>query len=117
MALTTLDITFKNIDTFTEVIGAKDSHLEVLSQFFDTKIYTKGDAIQIESENKATKKALEDTFFVLIQLVNHHIKITERDVIYIAKMIGTVDADTLIDHYLSRVEILKTQSGKPIYAK
>ena len=117
MALTTLDIKFENIDTFTEVLGAKDSHLEVLSQFFDTKIYTKGDTIQIECENEATKKALEDTFFVLIQLVNHHIKITERDVIYVAKMIGATDTETLVDHYLNRVEIVKTQSGRPIYAK
>ncbi len=117
MVLTTLDIKFENIDTFTEILGAKDAHLEVLSQYFDVRIYTKGDTIQIDSEDKDTKQALEDTFFVLIQLVNNHINITERDVIYVAKMIETTTSDTIIDHYLNRSEITKTFSGKPVYAK
>ncbi len=117
MVLTTLDIKFENIDTFSEILGAKDAHLEVLTQYFDVQIFTKGDTIQVDTDDKTTKKALEETFFVLIELVNNHINITERDVIYVAKMIDIVDTDTIIDHYLNRREITKTFAGKPVFAK
>ncbi len=117
MKLTKLDVRFKNIQTFSEVIGINDKHLDVLNRLFDTTIFTKGDDIHIEGEDKDKKHRLETIFSVLIQLVDKSIEISERDVIYIAKLNETLAKEDIIDHYLNRVEITKTITGKPIYAK
>jgi len=117
LKLTKLDVEFKNIHTFSEVIGINDRHLDVLNQLFDTKIYTKGDSIHIESDDKETKAKLENVFGILIRLVDSSIQISERDVIYVAKLGETMDKESIIDHYINRIEITKTVTGKPIYAK
>ncbi len=118
MKLTKLDVEFENIHTFSEVIGINDRHLDVLNRFFETTIFTKGDAIHIEDDNPETKAKLENVFAILIRLVDSAIQINERDVIYISKLIDdAIERETIIDHYLNRVEITKTVTGKPIYAK
>ena len=108
---------FKNIHTFSEVIGVNDRHLDVLNSLFNVTIFTKGDAIYVDTRDTEIIKAIEATFETLIRLVNADIHISERDVIYVAKMIQETDIETLLNHYLKRVEITKTLTGKPIYAK
>ncbi len=108
---------FKNIHTFSEVIGVHDRHLNVLNSLFNVTIFTKGEAIYVNTDNPEIIAWLEATFETLIRLVNADIHISERDVIYVAKMVQENDVDTLLDHYLKRVEITKTLTGKPIYAK
>ncbi len=117
MKLTKLDVSFKNIHTFSEVIGINDRHLNVLNRLYDTVIFTKGDHIHIKSDDEKKKKQLETIFKILIQLVDNNIQISERDVIYIAKLSEAMDEEDIIDHYINRVEITKTVTGKPIYAK
>ena len=99
------------------MIGVNDRHLNVLNSLFNVTIFTKGDAIYVDTDNPEIIQALEATFETLIRLVNADIHISERDVIYVAKMIQENDVETLLDHYLKRVEITKTLTGKPIYAK
>ncbi len=117
LKLTKLDVSFTNIHTFSEVIGINDRHLNVLNKLFNTVIFTKGDAIHIKSDDTSTKTRLETIFGILIKLVDQNIDISERDVIYIAKLSEQMDAEDIVDHYLKRVEITKTLTGKPIYAK
>ncbi len=117
MELTTLDVSFNNLNTFSDVIGVKDRHLDVLNRLFDTTIYTKGDAIRIPKADADVKEALEDVFTVLIRLVEEGVQVSERDVIYVAKLVGERDKTDIIDHYMDRVEITKTATGKPILAK
>ncbi len=117
MELIKLDITFKNIHTFSAIIGVNDRHLDVLNRLFDTTIYTKGETIKIPAEDEAIKERLEDTFFVLIRLVDGGISISERDVIYVAKLVEEMDKERIVEHYVEQVEITKTTTGKPIYAK
>jgi len=115
--LITLNVRFKNIHTFSAVIGVNDRHLDVLGRLFDTTIYTKGDAIKIPAEAKEQKERLESIFSILIHLVDQSIAISERDVIYVAKLVETMDKEDILSHYTNRVEITKTVTGKPIYAK
>jgi len=118
LKLTKLDVSFTNIQTFSEVVGTNDRHLDVLNRFFETTIFTKGDSIQIEEDSTEKKEKLEAVFSILIRLVDSAIQISERDVIYISKLVDdAVDRQTIIDHYVNRVEITKTVTGKPIYAK
>ncbi len=117
MELTTLDVTFKNINTFSAVIGVADRHLDVLGRLFNTTIHTRGDTVKIPAADKDKKKRLEDTLHVLIRLVDNNISVTERDVIYVAKLVGEMEKEDILQHYLDRKEIIKTVTGKPIHAK
>lgn len=112
-----LKTSFKNIHTFSEVIGVNDRHLSVLNHLFNVTIFTKGDAIFVKTDDQALLSRIEETFATLIRLVDAGVQISERDVIYVAKLIDTLDKDTLLDHYLKRTAITKTFTGKPIYAK
>ncbi len=117
MSLTKLDVEFTNIHTFTEVIGINDRHLDVLNRYFETTIFTKGEQIHIDDADTSKKRALEKVFSILIRLVDGSIPISERDIIYIAKLSETMNKSDIIDFYTKRVEITKTNTGKPIYAK
>jgi len=117
LELTTLDVTFKNINTFSAVIGVADRHLDVLGRLFNTTIHTRGDTVKIPAADKDKKEHLEDTLTVLIQLVDNNISVSERDVIYVAKLVGEMDKEDILQHYLHRKEIIKTVTGKPIHAK
>ncbi len=117
MELTKLKISFQNIHTFSAVIGVQDRHLEVLNGLFETTIFTKGEAVFVQTEDLETIAQIESTLDVLMRLVDASIHINERDVIYVAKMIQERSKETVLDHYLARSEITKTVSGKPIFAK
>jgi len=118
LTLTTLNVSFENIQTFSQVVGTNDRHLDVLNRFFETTIFTKGDTIQINDSSEKKKASLEAVFSILIKVIDHSIQINERDVIYIAKLVDDdVDKTIIIDNYIHRVEITKTITGKPIYAK
>jgi len=118
LTLTTLNVSFENIQTFSQVVGTNDRHLDVLNRFFETTIFTKGDTIQIKDSSEKKKASLEAVFSILIKLIEHSIQINERDVIYISKLVDDeVDQDVIVDNYIHRVEITKTITGKPIYAK
>ncbi len=112
-----LKATFNTVHTFSEVIGVNDRHLDVLSSLFQVRIFTKGETIHVETEDTEILERIEHTFDTLIRLVQANININERDVIYVAKLIETKDQDIILDHYLKRIEITKTLTGKPIYAK
>ncbi len=117
MKLRTLKTTFNNIHTFSEVIGVNDRHLNVLGSLFQVNIFTKGDTIDVGTENPELIQRIEHTFDTLIRLVEANIQINERDVIYVATLSETMDQTTILDHYLKRKQITKTLAGKPIYAK
>ncbi len=117
MKLRTLKTTFNSIHTFSEVIGVNDRHLNVLSSLFHVNIYTKGDTIDVECEDDALLERIENTFDTLVRLVESNIQISERDVIYVATLSESMPQATILDHYLTRKQITKTLTGKPIFAK
>ncbi len=117
MKLKPLQTTFKNIHTFSEVIGVNDRHLNVLNSHFGVDIFTKGETIQVNTEDPDVLEKIEATFDTLIRLVEANIHISERDVIYVATLVNTMEQGDILDHYLKRIEITKTLTGKPIFAK
>jgi len=117
LELITLDVTFKNINTFSAVIGVADRHLDVLGRLFNTTIHTRGDTVKIPAADQDKKGHLENTLHVLINLVDNNITVSERDVIYVAKLVEEMDKEDILHHYLHRKEITKTVTGKPIHAK
>ncbi|MCF7926063.1 MAG: PhoH family protein [Candidatus Izimaplasma sp.] len=99
------------------VIGNNDKNLEILKSLFNVDIHTKGDDILLEKADETTKKQLEKIFSSLIAIADNNVVLSERDVIYIAKLAETKTQEAIIDIYIHRLLITNTVEGKPIYAK
>ena len=115
--LTKLEIKFRNLDSFRVVVGANDRNIKVLNSIFNVSIYTKGEEIFIDNKDSILVKTLEKVFQTLIIIASNNIIISERDVLYIAKLVDDFEPDYISDIYINRVQITKTFGGKPIFAK
>jgi phosphate starvation-inducible PhoH-like protein len=115
--LTKLDVKFHDLESFRAVVGLNDRHLSVINSLFNVNIFTKGEDIFIETKDQDKAFLVSKIFSVLITVAQHNIVITERDIIYIAKLAEEYDEKEIIDIYVDRLLITKTHAGKPIYAK
>lgn len=115
--LTKLNSTFHNMDSFRAVLGNQDKNIKILNSMLNVDIFTKGEAIFVDTDDTVKLQKLEKIFETLIKIASNNIVMNERDVIYVAKLVDDLDVDEIIDLYLNRVLIVKTFSGKPIHAK
>lgn len=115
--MTKLNTKFHHLDHFRLVVGANDKNLNVIKQLFLVDVFTKGEDIFVNSNNLELIMKLERIFETLILIASNNIVITERDILYISKLIVTKSPEEVSDIYVNRVLITKTIGGKPIYAK
>lgn len=115
--MTKLQVKFTNLDSFRIVVGANDRNINVLNALFNISIFTKGEEIFINSKNEELINLLDNIFDTLIKVTMNNIVISERDVLYIAKLCEEMSPDDIADIYINRVLVTKTIGGKPIYAK
>jgi len=115
--LTKLKIAFHDLNSFRVVIGSQDKNIKVLNSLYAINIFTKGEEIFVSTNNKEIISNLEKIFGALIQIANNNIIISERDIIYIAKLIENLTIEEIVDIYINRLLITKTLNGKPVYAK
>lgn len=112
-----LAVQFHSLDVFRMIVGHNDVHLKLLNTLYDTDIYSKGESIFVDTEDQTVINELERLFKILIKIAEKHIQIAERDIIYIAKLVGEHHEEEIIDIYINRHLITKTMNGRPIYAK
>ena len=115
--LTKLKIKFQNLDSFRIILGSNDSNLKVLNSLYNLDIFTKGEDIFISTKDSSIVELLEKIFEVLIMIASNNVIISERDIIYVAKLCEKMNKEDIVDIYINRMLITKTLSGKPIYAK
>ena len=115
--LTKLEVTFTDLNAFRMVIGNQDKNIKVLGALYNVNIFSKGEAIYIDSDHPDLIATMETIFQTLIRIAGKNIVLTERDILYIAKLTGTMSIDEIADIYINRMLITKTVGGKPIYAK
>ena len=115
--LTKLKIKFQNLDSFRIILGSNDSNLKVLNSLYNLDIFTKGEDIFISTKDSSIVELLEKIFEVLIMIASNNVIISERDIIYVAKLCEKMNKEDIVDIYINRMFITKTLSGKPIYAK
>jgi phosphate starvation-inducible PhoH-like protein len=99
------------------VIGNQDRNIKVLNAIFDTQIFSKGEDIFIDSDDQELVDRLNRVFKTLIDIVTSNVVISERDIIYIAKLLNKLSSEEIHELYTNRLLITKTISGKPVYAK
>ena len=115
--LNKLEVRFTNYDNFRTVIGSNDRNIKVLNALLNINIFSKGEDIFVDTQDKDLIKVLEKVFKTLILVAGNNVNITERDVLYIAKLSEDMDPKSISDIYVNRLLITKTIKGKPIYAK
>lgn len=112
-----LEVKFSNFDIFRIVIGSNDRNIKVLNALLNINIFSKGDDIFIDSDDETLLELLNNIFETLILVAGNNVNVSERDVLYIAKLAEDRSPREIADIYTNRLLITKTIGGKPIYAK
>jgi phosphate starvation-inducible PhoH-like protein len=99
------------------VIGHQDKNIKVLAALYNVSIFSKGETIYLDSSDATLVDEINKIFHVLITVATNNISLSERDILYIAKLSKTMNEDEICDIYTNRVLVTKTVTGKPIYAK
>jgi phosphate starvation-inducible PhoH-like protein len=73
--------------------------------------------LMIATKNEEIIDHVKKILRILLQLVKRNTVFNERDVIYIHNLLAEASPEEIMDLFIGRKEIIKTFSGKPIYAK
>jgi phosphate starvation-inducible PhoH-like protein len=112
-----LEVKFTNFDIFRIIIGNNDRNIKVLNALLNINIFSKGEDIFVDTTDENLISLLERIFETLILVAQNNVVVSERDVLYIAKLSEDMSPEDIADIYVNRLLITKTVSGKPIYAK
>jgi len=106
-----------NLSEMVDLLGVNDKNLKLLGKLLKTNLYSNNEQILIESDDEEIIQKLKKIFHVLITLIRNNIVYSERDIIYLFHTIEKIDNQEIISLFLSRKEIIKTYSGKPVFPK
>jgi len=111
-----LDRQIDHADAIAKLVGTNDKNLKVFKQYMNLSVTLHGkDIIVNGGEDKKT--ILNKIFDVLIELAEHQVKISERDVMYVIKCIENDDDRDLLSLYKNSKQVYTTSLGKQIYPK
>ncbi|MGA0351623.1 MAG: PhoH family protein [Acholeplasmataceae bacterium] len=111
-----LDRQIDHADAIAKLVGTNDKNLKVFKQYMNVSVTLHGkDIIVNGGEDKKT--TLNKIFDVLIELAEHQVKISERDVMYVIKCIENDDDRDLLSLYRNSKQVYTTSLGKQIYPK
>ena len=105
------------VDNLIDLLGVHDKNIKLLADLLEVKIYTNNQELVIKSENPEKIEKFKQIIEVLLELIKNNIVFSERDIIYIFHFLEKASVDEIISLFLSRKEIIKTFTGKPIYPK
>ena len=103
------------MDSVVTLCGAQDRNLQILRNMFECDIVLRDKAIYVLSEDHEKQKAIEEVINALMDMIEHHLDIQERDVIYAVKLAKLGKIDQLCTTY--QIPVGKTVNGKTIYPK
>ncbi len=106
-----------NLSEMVDLLGVNDKNLKLLGKLLKTNLYSNNEQILIDSDDEEIIHKLKKIFHVLITLIRNNIVYSERDIIYLFHTIEKIDNQEIISLFLSRKEIIKTYSGKPVFPK
>jgi phosphate starvation-inducible PhoH-like protein len=106
-----------NLSEMVDLLGVNDKNLKLLGKLLKTNLYSNNEQILIDSDDEEIIQKLKKIFHVLITLIRNNIVYSERDIIYLFHTIEKIDNQEIISLFLSRKEIIKTYSGKPVFPK
>jgi len=105
-----------HVDAIARLVGVQDRNLLVFKQYLGITVSLHGSEI-VTDASKDQIPLLEAIFDVLIELAEHQIQITERDVMYIIKLAEKDQLTNVFELYRNRKKVLVNDLGKAIYPK
>ncbi len=115
--LSVLNLNLNTVSEMVQILGTNDKYLKLLSRLYHVELYTSNNQIMVDSHDPQVLSELERIFNLLKLFVKRNIFFNERDIIYIHNLIKQVGDDEISDLFINRKEVIKTFSGKPVYAK
>ncbi len=115
--LSVLNLNLNTVSEMVQILGTNDKYLKLLSRLYHVELYTSNNQIMVDSHDLVILSELERIFNLLKLFVKRNIFFNERDIIYIHNLIKQVSDDEISDLFINRKEVIKTFSGKPVYAK
>ncbi len=103
-------------DAIARLVGIQDRNLLVFKQYLGMNVSVMGSEI-ITDAKKEQIPLLEAIFDVLIELAEHQIQLSERDVMYIIKLAEKDQLGDVFELYQNRKKILVNDAGRSIYPK
>lgn len=111
-----LNIDVNHVETLQLLVGIEDKNLNVFKAHFGFNVSVHDGKIIVDAE-PSYKKLLEKIFNTLIQLAEHKVILTQRDVLYIIKMAEQDRLYNILDLYKNQRRILISDHGKAIVPK
>jgi phosphate starvation-inducible PhoH-like protein len=105
-----------HVDAIARLVGVQDRNLLVFKQYLGITVSLHESEI-VTDASKDQIPLLEAIFDVLIELAEHQIQITERDVMYIIKLAEKDQLTDVFELYRNRKKVLVNDLGKAIYPK
>jgi len=105
-----------HVDAISRLVGVQDRNLLVFKQYLGITVSLHGSDIVTDARHDMIP-LLEAIFDVLIELAEHQIQITERDVMYIIKLAEKNELHDVFELYRNRKKVLVNDLGKAIYPK
>ena len=112
-----IDPEINNLNELVDLLGVNDKNIRLLSKLLKVNIYSNNEEILVDSEDEDKITKLQKIFAIMIALIRNNIVFNERDVIYLYHTVGKIDNQEIISLFLSRKEVIKTYTGKPIFPK
>jgi len=112
-----IDPEINNLNELVDLLGVNDKNIKLLSKLLKVNIYSNNEEILVDSEDEDKITKLQKIFAIMIALIRNNIVFNERDVIYLYHTVGKIDNQEIISLFLSRKEVIKTYTGKPIFPK
>ncbi|MCR3906552.1 MAG: PhoH family protein [Tenericutes bacterium] len=103
-------------EAIARLVGIQDRNLLVFKQYLGVNVSLMGSEI-ITDAKKDMIPLLEAIFAVLIELAEHQVQLTERDVMYIIKLGEKNELENVFELYRNRKKILVNDHGRSIYPK
>lgn len=111
-----LDRQIDHADAIAKLVGTNDKNLKVFKQYMNVSVTLHGKDIIVNGEEEK-KELLNKVFDVLIDLAEHQVKLSERDVMYVIKCIENEDNRDLLTLYKNSKQLYTTSLGKQIFPK
>jgi phosphate starvation-inducible protein PhoH and related proteins len=103
-------------EAIARLVGIQDRNLLVFKQYLGITVSIMG--AEIFTDAKVEQIPLLETIFaVLIELAEHQIQLSERDVMYIIKLAEKNELENVFELYRNRKKIFVNDLGKSIYPK
>lgn len=103
-------------EAIARLVGVQDRNLLVFKQYLGVNVSVMGSEIITDAKEKHLP-LLEAIFSVLIELAEHQVQLSERDIMYIIKLAEKNELEGVFDLYKNRKRILINDQGRSIYPK